>query len=215
MKKVLFGIMALSVAAFAANPGGTADGGTVSSTNPETASVPVKVIAEIITAPTGLTITDEAGTVLDELVIDHGRIVANNAGDDSVAFKIFKVKRFEQNNTAVAIGGAGDNLKVAIGDATGTKLTAGTKATLKLNGDAKATSTLASTLTVTGGNSPVDGQEYNHILAATDLEHVGRVTSRIARDEFYDANLKPGVHHNSRQNTLTVVYTPTKLTPQE
>ena len=205
MKKVLFGIMALSMAAFAANPAPTPGENGV-----ETASVPVKVMAEIINAPVGLTITDEAGTVLDELVIDHGRIVAKNAGDDSVVFKIFKVKKFGQNNTAVAIGGAGDNLKVTIGDATGTKLTAGTKATLKLNGDAEATSTLASTLTVTGGNSPKDGQEYDHTLGATDLEHVGRVTSRITRDEFYDANLKPGVHHNSRQNTLTVVYTPTK-----
>lgn len=201
MKKVLFGIMALSVAAFAVNPGG-GDG-----TGAETASVPVKVMAEIVNAPVGLTITDEAGTVLDELLIDHGRIVKENAGDDSVAFKIFKVKRFEQgSNTAVEIANAdGANLNVIIGDETGAK---SEDATLNLNGDTAATSKLASTLTLTGGNTPKDGQEYDHVLGAADLEHVGRVTSRIARDQFYEATLNPGVHHNSRQNTLTVVYTP-------
>lgn len=207
MKKVLFGIMALSVAAFAVNPGVTNPDGT------ETASVPVKVMAEIVNAPVGLTITDEAGTVLDELLIDHGRIVANNAGDDSVAFKIFKVKRFEQgNNTAVVIANQdGANLNVTIGNATGQKPIGGTLANLNLNGNPLATtSKLISTLTVTGGNKPVDGQEYNHTLGVADLEHVGRVTSTIARKEFYENNLVPGVHHNSRENTLTVVYTPGK-----
>lgn len=209
MKKVLFGIMALSVAAFAVNPGVTNPDGT------ETASVPVKVMAEIVNAPVGLTITDEAGTVLDELLIDHGRIVKENAGDDSVAFKVFKVKRFDQgNNKAVAIANeAGANLNVIIGDELGAKPTGGTSATLNLNGDTKNASKLTSTLTVTGGNSPVDGQEYDHVLGAADLEHVGRVTSRIARDQFYATTLEPGVHHNSRQNILTVVYTPATTTP--
>ena len=98
MKKVLFGIMALSMAAFAANPGVIDP-----TTSTETASVPVKVMAEIITAPTGLTITDEAGTVLDELVIDHGRIVKDAATSDSVAYKLFKVQRFD-GTKSVAIG---------------------------------------------------------------------------------------------------------------
>lgn len=211
MKKVLFGIMALSMAAFAVNPGVVNKDGT------ETASVPVEVRAEIIKAPVGLTITDEAGTVLDKLLIDHGRIVADNAGDDSVAFKIFKVKRFEQgNNTAVEIANKdGANLKVTIGDATGTK---NKVATLALNGDTTndTASKLASTLTVTGGNKPVDGQEYDHVLGANDLEHIGRVTSTIARDQLYtttNANLTQGSHHNSRENTLTVVYTPGEETP--
>ena len=48
MKKVLFGIMALSVAAFAANPG-----------TPGEASVPVQVKAEVKAATDGLVITDE------------------------------------------------------------------------------------------------------------------------------------------------------------
>ncbi len=212
MKKVLFGIMALSMTAFAVNPGVTDP-----TSGAEEASVPVEVRAEIIKAPVGLTITDEAGTVLDKLLIDHGRIVADNAGDDSVAFKIFKVKRFEQgNNTAVEIANKdGANLKVTIGDATGTK---NKVATLALNGDTtNPASKLASTLTVTGGNKPVDGQEYDHVLGANDLEHIGRVTSTIARDQLYtttNTGLTQGSHHNSRENTLTVVYTPGKeVTP--
>lgn len=205
MKKVLFGIMALSMTAFAVNPGVTNP-----TSGAEEASVPVEVRAEIIKAPVGLTITDEAGTVLDKLLIDHGRIVADNAGDDSVAFKIFKVKRFDPTATtnggsiAIATTDTGkDNLNVKIDK----------DATLALNGDTTndTASKLASTLTVTGGNKPVNGQEYDHTLGKDDLEHIGRVTSTIARDQLYtttNANLTQGSHHNSRENTLTVVYTP-------
>ncbi len=197
MKKVLFGIMALSVAAFAVNPGtGT----------PETASVPVKVIAEIIKAPTGLTITDEAGTVLDELLIDHGRIVADTAGDDSVAFKIFKVKRFDSTGAIDILNPtdtAGAKLKASLDNA---------DTTLALNGD-PTVSKLESTLTLTGGTNPIDEISYEHIVATGEKEHVGRVTSRIARSELYAAtntggSLETGIHHNSRERTLTVVYTP-------
>lgn len=201
MKKVLFGIMALSVAAFALNPGVTNPDGT------ETASVPVKVIAEIIKAPTGLTITDEAGTVLDELLIDHGRIVADTAGDDSVAFKIFKVKRFDSTTGAIdildPINTDGAKLKASLDNAA---------TILALNGD-PTVSKLESTLTLTGGTNPIDGISYDHIVAEGEKEHVGRVTSRIARSELYaDTNaggsLETGIHHNSRERTLTVVYTP-------
>ena len=189
MKKVLFGIMALSMAAFAANPG---------TGNPETASVPVKVIAEIITAPTGLTITDEAGTVIDELLLDHGRIVKGAATSDSVAYKLFKVQRFD-GTAPVAIGAGELNVKLD-----------GSTTTLKKNGTST-DSTLPSTLTLTGGATQVSSTEYSHTTSGTDTEHVGRVTSTIAQaqlDGTDNTTLQTGIHHNSRERTLTVVYMP-------
>ncbi|WP_297432162.1 hypothetical protein [uncultured Cetobacterium sp.] len=200
MKKVLFGIMALSMAAFAANPAPTPGENGV-----ETASVPVKVIAEIITAPTGLTITDEAGTVIDELLIDHGRIVQGKATSDSVAYKLFKVQRFT-NGAPAKIGAGTLNVKLE-GTTPG-------EATLAKNG-ISADSKLTSTLSLTGGATQVSSTEYNHTLGDGDTEHVGRVTSTIAKGatdvagSLLNGGLQPGVHHNSRQNTLTVVYTPT------
>ena len=193
MKKVLFGIIALSMAAFAANPAPTPGEDRV-----ETASVPVKVIAEIITAPTGLTITDEAGTVIDELLLDHGRIVKGAATSDSVAYKLFKVQRFDTTGP-VAIGAGTLNVKVD-------KPTT----TLKKNGTST-TSILPSTLALSGGATQVSSTEYNHTTSATDTEHVGRVTSTIAQaqlDGTANTTLETGIHHNSRERTLTVVYTP-------
>ncbi|MGL6118923.1 MAG: hypothetical protein ACRC0V_00295, partial [Fusobacteriaceae bacterium] len=89
------------MAAFAANPGVGI---------PETASVPVKVMAEIITAPTGLVITDEAGTVLDELLLDHGRMIKGAATSDSVAYKLFKVQKYA--DTGLPIPFAAGSLNV-------------------------------------------------------------------------------------------------------
>ena len=206
MKKVLFGIMALSMAAFAANPG-TGD--------PETASVPVKVMAEIINAPVGLTITDEAGTVLDELVIDHGRIVKGAATSDSVAYKLFKVQRFDGTTSETQPIGAG-TLTVELDEKMATDKKG--KATLAKNGDTNHASKLTSTLALTGGATQESSTKYVHNLTGADTEaHVGRVTSTIAKGAATDtegsllnSELRPGVHHNSRQNTLTVVYTPTK-----
>lgn len=197
MKKVLFGIMALSMAAFAANPG-VVENDTSGNLIKETASVPVKVIAEIITAPTGLTITDEAGTVIDELLLDHGRIVKGAATSDSVAYKLFKVQRFD--GTSATKIGAG-TLNVKLDEAT---------TTLAKNGTSTA-STLTSALTLTGGATQVSSKEYTHTTGADDTEHVGRVTSTIAQaqlDGTDNKTLETGIHHNSRERTLTVVYTP-------
>lgn len=184
MKKVLFGIMAFSTVAFALNPGSTGND----------ASVPVKVIAEIITAPTGLTITDEAGRVIDELLLDHGRIVKGVATSDSVAYKLFKVQRFN-GTEPVKIGEGTLNIKLDNGSTI-----------LKKNGTSS-TSTLTSALTLTGGATQVSSTEYNHTTLATDTEHVGRVTSTIAQANL-NAVAETGIHHNSRERTLTVVYTP-------
>ncbi len=196
MKKVLFGIMALSVAAFAVNPGtGT----------PETASVPVEVRAEIVKAPTGLTITDEAGTVLDKLLIDHGRIVINTASDDSVIPKKFKVRRFDSDNGAVDIlngTDSGAKLVVSLSKAT---------TNLNLNGAPDAASKLNSTLTLTGGTNSIDSTHYEHIVVAGEDEHIGTVTSTIPRANLYESSnkgLAKGIHHNSRDTELKVVYTP-------
>lgn len=190
MKRVLFGIMALSIAAFAANPG-TGATGTAGE-----ASVPVKVRAEIVKPSAGLTITDEAGTVLDELLIDHGRIVKGAASDDSVKDKIFKVKMGGENEAYVAMAG---DLRVSL-DKTSTSLT-----------NALATSTLTSTLSLVGGSGTtlVSGEEAAYVAKVNGTEHIGRVNSVIPRDQLNATGLEEGIYNNgANKPTLTVVYTP-------
>ncbi|MGL4672234.1 hypothetical protein [Cetobacterium sp.] len=195
MKKVLFGILALSMTAFAANPGVD-----------NTASVPVKVIAEIITAPTGLTITDEAGTVLDELLLDHGRIIKGAATSDSVAYKLFKVQRFVDGSSA-AFGIANGTLEVKLTETGAETETA--VATLKKNGTLIGTNqTLTSALSLSGGSTGGTATSYTQATTKDDTEHVGRVTSVISQSQLVNGALETGIFHNARANTLTVVYTP-------
>ncbi|WP_047395884.1 hypothetical protein [Cetobacterium sp. ZOR0034] len=185
MKRVLFGIMALSVATFAANPG------TGTATTEGTASVPVKVLAEITAPQAGLTITDEAGTVLDELLIDHGRIVKGAATDDSKAFKLFKVKMGDSSNEYVEMNG---------------KLTVNlNKYTTKLIGPNSGK--LDSVLSLAGGKTNATGG-YEAEINGT--EHTGRVNSVIPRDQLNATKLEEGIYNNGADRpTLTVVYTPT------
>ena len=77
MKKVLFGIFAVSMVAFAANPGVN-----------DVTSVPVRVKAELVIPAGGLTITDESGVALQELEINHGQLAIKGVSGDSAAFKI-------------------------------------------------------------------------------------------------------------------------------
>lgn len=184
MKRVLFGIMALSVATFAANPG------TGATDAAGEASVPVKVLAEITAPQAGLTITDEAGTVLDELLIDHGRIVKGAATDDSKAFKLFKVKMGDSSNQYVEMNG---------------KLTVNlNKYTTELNGPNDGE--LNSVLSLAGGKTNTEGG-YEAEINGT--EHTGRVNSVISRDQLNDDDLAHGIYNNGLDRpTLTVVYTP-------
>lgn len=202
MKKVLFGIMALSTAAFAVNPGvPTTDG-----SGTETASVPVRVIAEIVKAPVGLTITDESGTALQELVIDHGQLVKGNVVGDSVAFKNFRVRRYDASGAMVALAptaATAPKLEVSLDN---------TKTILK-KGGTSATSILNSDLTLAGGTSTpaTNGDPHSYIVnltADTEQEHLGKVTSVIPNSDFTAPALEAGFHHNSAERTLTVVYTP-------
>ncbi|ERT69856.1 hypothetical protein [Cetobacterium somerae] len=185
MKKILFGIMALSMAAFGAT---TTNPGTVSGET-ETASVPVTVIAELIKAPTGLTITNDAGTVLDELVIDHGRMVIGKATDDSVAFEFFKVQRFEDKDSSIEnsdlITDNQNNLHVSL-----------TNPVTTLTNTSDKTASLTSTLSLTGGANASNLTSYNHAVATGDKVHIGRVISRITKDSLNAKTNKVGIHHN-------------------
>ncbi|MGL5316071.1 MAG: hypothetical protein ACRC92_22635 [Peptostreptococcaceae bacterium] len=198
MKKIIIGIMALSTLSLAANP---APGTALES---QTASVPVRVIAELIPAPYGLTITDEAGTVLDELILDHGRMVLGQATGDSTVFKPFKVKRFSTAGTAVAIANkVGAKLKVSL-KANTADTTPTTSTTLKLNGiSTVVTEQLSSNLSLLGSTTGT----YEQTLQGSETEHIGRVTSKISQATLAAAT-KAGIYHNAGQHILEVVYTP-------
>lgn len=209
MKKVLFGILALSIGAFAANPGNVASNGV------ETSSVPVKVIAEIISAPEGLTITDEAGTVLSELLIDHGRMIKGQQSEDSVAFKSFKVKRFANGAEAALDSSSGLDASNKPKKGKLTVALDNNATILKKDGKSDATSKLNSKLSFAGVDAATDGSSsYTVNLdggGTTGLkEHRGRVTSTIPQTDINATTTLAGYHHNSSERTLTVTYTPTK-----
>lgn len=184
MKKVLFGIMALSMAAFAAttNPGASGNDATV----------PVLVTAEIITAPVGLVITDEAGTVLNELEIKHDPIIKGKATDDGKKTKGFFVRRVDETGTDLALvpttGIGSDSTALSV------KLDIATTTLTHLT---ESGSTLNSTLSLSGGSNPISSTEYEHVLTvATDKKHYGEVTSTIPMNDLNASTLKPGVHNN-------------------
>ena len=82
--------------------------------------------------------------------------------------------------------------------------------TLAKNGTST-TSTLASTLALSGGATQVSSTEYNHWTSGTDTEHVGRVTSTIAKSQLLttagnNTSLETGIHHNSRERELIVTF---------
>lgn len=213
MKKILFGIMALSMAAFGANPA------IPGPNNTEIASVPVTIKAEIISAPAGLTITNEAGTVIDELLIDHGRMIKGQSFGDSVAFTNFKVKRFDNSGTSIdldtTLTKAGDKLTVSlVSGETGTGVIA---APVALTKDGMTPPTdptevgkkqLLATLSLLGAAN----NSYEHLITAGEKEHLGRVTSRIPMNELNKPNLEYGLFRNnglaSNKTMLRVVYTP-------
>lgn len=197
MKKILFGIMALSLsmAAFGA-------------ANASTTSVPVMVQCNVIAAPTGLVITDEAGQVLTELNIDHGNIVKPTVGStvaaDPTAYKIFKVQRYD-NGAPVAIGSTdASTLKVSLKNGTG----AGLNETLLKKDGTSTNNPLTSTLKLEGGANPdPNNTSYTETIGKTSQVHTGKVTSTIAKAGITPATAT-GLYNNARVNTLEVIYTP-------
>lgn len=191
MKKVLFGIMALSMTAFAANPGDITEEGD----NPKTgtASVPVRVIAEVVKPASALVITDEAGTILDELLLDH-KIVGGSQTADSVVPKSFKVK-VTGGDGAVDESNTG-NIKIAL-NKTITTLT-------KVGATSVAANQITSTLRLVNGVNNVNTNEYTVPLEAG--EHLGTITSTIAARSV---PIAAGAYDNKVTNdmpTLTVTY---------
>lgn len=190
MKKVLFGIIALSMATFAIS-------GSSSQTNPgdkaNGAAVPVRVIAEVVKPASALIITDEAGTILDELLLDH-KIVGGSRTADSVIAKSFKVKV----TTAAGVVDEGDsgNVTIALNETT-TTLT-------KVGG----TDTITSALRLVNGVNAVDSNQYTAGLSGG--EHLGTITSTIAAASVPTA---AGAYDNKvtgAMPTLSVTYTATK-----
>lgn len=191
MKKVLFGIIALSMAAFAANPGDTTED---EGAKKGSASVPVRVMAEVIKPASSLIITDEAGTILDELLLDH-KIVGGSNAADSVIAKNFKVKVTRTDGTVdTGINGDESTHKVTIKlNKTATTLT-------KVGG----TGTITSTLRLVNGVNAVSTNQYTAPLSGG--EHLGTITSTIAAKSVPTAE---GAYDNKVTGdmpTLSVTY---------
>lgn len=197
MKKVLFGIMALSMTAFAANLGDiTGDEGSETGS----ASIPVRVIAEVLKPANALVITDEAGTILDELLLDH-KIVGGSAIGDSVIPKNFKVKVTDGDGTVANITGtSGESgthqVRINLSATTTTLTRVGTA-----GGEGNE---ITSTLRLVNGVDDVASNEYIAPLKAG--EHLGTITSTIAAGSVPTA---AGAYDNkstSGMPTLSVTY---------
>ncbi|MCQ9626380.1 hypothetical protein HS141_05270 [Cetobacterium somerae] len=200
MKKVLFGIMALSAVTFSNNNPGAPTG----TGEQEGASVPVLVKAEIIAPSDSIQITDLAGQLLPKIELDHGRIIKGAATASSVVYQDFKViKGPAAGGTGVEIGGTGAKMAVAID---------GTDTELKNSTTGISTDTLTSNLSLLGGKDaePVaisgaaHGYEVN--LAEGVTEHRGRIYSELTAADLNDGEL--GYYDNGSERTLTVLYTP-------
>lgn len=187
MKKVLFGIMALSMAAFAVNPGDKENG----------ASVPVRVIAEVVKPAAALIITDEAGTILDELLLDHKVVTGISNSSDSVIAKNFKVRV----TTDAGIIDQTDSGNVTI------KLDKTTTILTKVGTDQGVTGkdTITSVLRLVNGVSAKDSNQYTAPLSKG--EHLGTITSTIAAGSVPTT---AGAYDNKvtgNMPTLSVTYT--------
>ncbi|MGL5314934.1 MAG: hypothetical protein ACRCZO_06770 [Cetobacterium sp.] len=170
MKKVLFGIMALSAVSFAANPGSATE-----------ASVPVEVKAQVLAANNALVITDEAGNLLgDGIILDHG--IRAQGDTDHIVSKIFKVKRVNGTGTAPnqnAIGQTGKTtLTVTLEDTDGGQQTVNLGRT---GGGVAPNDKIVSTLTLPSGVASVTGSKYGYKadMGTTATEHTSSISSKI------------------------------------
>ncbi|MGL5316157.1 MAG: hypothetical protein ACRC92_23065 [Peptostreptococcaceae bacterium] len=183
MKRVLFGIMGLSIAAFAANPGELTGGAG-------TASVPVKVLAEVIAPVDALVITDEAGNILaDGIVLDHGLRTQTDEIHTTAPFR-FKVKRMsEGDDSTTAYAPIKGTLKVTVADVDNDSTQEVNLGRVGGNpGD-----NLISKLTLANGNNLSD-TEYGYVvnMGTTAKEHTGEITSTV---DF--TNAKPGKYDST------------------
>lgn len=182
MKKVLFGIMALSMATFAAtNPGEMTGTGTEKA---GTASVPVKVLAEVIAVTDAIVITDEAGNIIgaEGIVLDHGTRTKTDGEHTTAPFR-FKVKRMSETEANAPIDG---KLTVTIA-APGTAKTTHHPINLgKIGGGTTNGEQLESHLKLENASSTLVGGKHGYeatMGAAT--EHTGEITSTV---NFASAN---------------------------
>ena len=187
MKKVLFGIMALSAVTFANNNPGTETG----------ASVPVLVKAEIVEPSDSIQITDLSGRLLSQIELDHGRLVKGAATASSVVYQDFKVVKGDGAGGLADLGGTDAKMAVSIDETTTT-----------LNNKTTPGTSLESNLSLLGGkDAEVNGDHgYEVDLATGTKGHEGRIYSELTPAVLNAGEV--GVHDNGSERTLTVLYTP-------
>lgn len=201
MKKVLFGIMALSMTAFAANPGNI----TGSDSKTGTASVPVKVLAEVIAVTDAIVITDEAGNTIgaNGIVLDHETRTQADGVHTTAPFR-FKVKRVTSAG-AQPINGI---LTVSI-DAPGTGDEKGHSINLgKIGGGAA--DVLASTLKLANGGSGYGGSPladkhgYTANMGTELKEHTGEITSTVNFTDAAAGKYESGLNETRPELEVTI-----------
>ena len=195
MKKVLFGIMALSMATFAANP-------EEIKVQKATASVPVKVLAEVIAVTDAIVITDEAGNIIgaEGIVLDHGVRTKADKKHTTTPFR-FKVKRMSETTANAPINGT---LTVAIkapGTATATyhPINLG-----KIGGGTTVGEQLESHLKLANASALIKNQHGYEATMGAATEHTGEITSTVNFESANKGKYESGLTETRPELEVTI-----------
>lgn len=132
MKKVLFGLLAVTAVAFGANPG---DSVPTSSSDAGSVGVPLEVRVTVLPKGPQLVLVDENNVLIKKLSFDHGNMVAGLSSESVIEKEVRLMradgKAFADNSTDTY------KAKFEATDLNGNEI-AGNNGTLKLDGHAAA-----------------------------------------------------------------------------
>ena len=188
MKNTFLSFLALSSLALGANPAPDVN---------SPASVPVRIECEVGVPKNGITITDETGVALQELLIDHKYLARGAMTKDSIAYKEFKVVRYIGDTGTIANispDPKGRSLFVNLSSESGelNKIGGGsTKLTTRLSLEGKPGLNPLKNITNISYEAPITGS--GNILDLTaEKAHYGRVISIISKEQLNNPQLEEG-----------------------
>ena len=188
MRNIFFNFLALSSLALAANPSPDVN---------SPATVPVRVQCTVVVPKVGLTITDETGVAIQELLIDHQNLGKGLRVKDSIAYKDFRVVRYIDNGIMVNLSSSDDqgySLFVNLSSESGelNKIGGGsTKLTTRFSLEGKPGTKPLKNITNTSYEAPLTGSR-NQADLVPEKVHYGKVISLITKEQINNPELQEG-----------------------
>lgn len=108
MKKLLFGVMALSALSFGANPGDTVP---TTQNGTGSASVPMEVRVTVLPKGSNLILVDQNNILINKLIFEHGSMIAGLSAESKVEkeVRLMRADGKPFSNTDTNNGDAGTN----------------------------------------------------------------------------------------------------------